>query len=108
MKGHNFDHGKGIVCKKCGQIHLSPMLGKHFSPMLGKHHSLETRQRMSIIRKGRHVSEETRHKLSIARTGRHSSEETCQRISVALKASHARCKQFGEKQITLPIPMTSS
>ena len=30
MKGHNFGHGRGDVCKKCGKVHVHPrgMLGK--------------------------------------------------------------------------------
>jgi len=25
MKGHNYDHGRGEICKKCGKIHANPM-----------------------------------------------------------------------------------
>ena len=25
FEGHNYEHGKGDVCKKCGKIHISPM-----------------------------------------------------------------------------------
>jgi hypothetical protein len=39
MKGHNFDHCKGDICKKCGKIHLNPMQGKH--------HSIRTRFQIS-------------------------------------------------------------
>ena len=28
MKGHNYDHGKGDVCKKCGKIHIHTFLNK--------------------------------------------------------------------------------
>lgn len=28
MKGHNYDHGKGDVCRKCGEIHKHHMSGK--------------------------------------------------------------------------------
>lgn len=26
--GHNYEHGKGDVCKKCGNIHINPNIGK--------------------------------------------------------------------------------
>lgn len=29
MKGHNYDHGRDDICKKCGKIHINPFLGKH-------------------------------------------------------------------------------
>ena len=28
MKGHNYDHGKGDICKKCGKVHISGRLDK--------------------------------------------------------------------------------
>jgi len=30
MQGHNFDHGKGNVCSKCGKIHISPFSGHNY------------------------------------------------------------------------------
>ena len=31
FKGHNYEHGKGDVCRKCGKIHINPTLDKRFT-----------------------------------------------------------------------------
>ena len=45
MKGHNWDHGKGDVCKACGKVHVHPNSGRRFSK--------ERRKQLSITLRGR-------------------------------------------------------
>lgn len=65
--------------------------GKHSTlieeknPMWGKFHSLETRKKMSIARKGRFHSEETRRKISESVKGFAHSDQTRYKISHANK-----------------------
>lgn len=77
MKGHNYDHGKGDKCKKCGKMHTNPMFGKKNPSALkkgnipwnkgkvvpketypnygmrGKCHSIETKIAIGEVGKGR-------------------------------------------------------
>lgn len=39
LLGHNYEHGRGDICKKCGQI--------HYNPFIGKKHSNTTKEKMS-------------------------------------------------------------
>lgn len=69
----------------------NPMFGKH-SWNYGKHHSLETKEKISKAligntpgNKGKPMKEETKNKLSISRKGNKMSEETKLKISQSMK-----------------------
>lgn len=61
IKGHNYDHGKGDICKKCGKLHIR---------------TKETREKISKTLLGHFVSEETRRKISIGCKGHAPSSTT--------------------------------
>jgi hypothetical protein len=39
IRGHNYDHGKGDICQKCGKVHIDGFRGKK--------HTDETKKKMS-------------------------------------------------------------
>lgn len=92
-KGHNWDHGKGDICKKCRRVH------KDTRKLKGIQRSEETKKKISISHKGFKCTQKTKQKMSFARKkwlsnhknslkGRILSEETKRKISKGLKKSH--------------------
>lgn len=47
MSGHNFDHGKGDICKKCGKVHIHGFQGKTWEEVAGKEKARILKQKFS-------------------------------------------------------------
>lgn len=52
MLGHNYDHGKGDICKKCEKVHVLPDRSGVSNGMYGKHHTEESKRKIHEAKKG--------------------------------------------------------
>lgn len=89
MKGHNYDHCRGDICKKCGKIHVVKSWNKGLTKETDVRVAINA-ERISEALVGHEVSEQTRQKLSKFRTGK-----TWEEVMGVEKAKKAK-KKLGE------------
>jgi len=61
MKGHNYDHGTGVVCKKCGKVHVSLLAEWSKIPK-----TVEHKRHISDAKRGIVETQEHKNKIAAA------------------------------------------